>query len=129
MIPYPKKEQTKKPRGRVDWSGFADPKWGKVKLTGSAYTKLKKSVAERDGHRCKVCGETRPWLLNLGHVITKRSKVRKDTPQNTVLECNKCNVDEEDGLLKVDWILKDGAPRPNRIWRRNNPQHEWKRIK
>lgn len=126
MRPYPKTEQTHRKRPPVDWSGFSCPKGGKVELKGAAYTRLKARVHKRDGYRCVVC--FRADSLTLGHAITKRSKCRKDTEENTVCECVFCNDAQETGLLKVEYELKGRRPVVVQRWRRTNPEHSWKRV-
>ena len=70
-----------------------------VKLKGSAYTKLKHSVFDRDGWMCVDCGS--PFNLTLSHKIHKGMGGHKgpgDTMENTCCRCMECHMKEECGM-------------------------------
>jgi len=54
-------------------------------------------IYKRDGHKCQYCGATR--RLTIDHVIP-RSKGGKDTWQNLVVACSKCNTLKGDKFLE-----------------------------
>ena len=71
-----------------------------VKLKGSAYTKLKIAVFDRDGWCCVEpdCGS--PFNLTLSHIIHAGmggGKGPGDTMENTCCRCTPCHQKEEHG--------------------------------
>lgn len=69
-------------------------------LTKKEWRALHKTVAERDGKRCRNCGVERG--LDLHHVIF-RSLGGKDVAENLVLLCARCHQDVHGHLLKLRW--------------------------
>jgi len=67
---------------------YVNDRLHKVNLT-------RENVFRRDGYRCLYCGEDRKKLLTVDHVIPK-SKGGKDSWNNLVTACKKCNNEKSD---------------------------------
>lgn len=91
-VPKPKRRVRENGRP-VDYSWAAYPKRGEIRLKGQAYQKLCRTILDRDGG-CVVCKTTEN--LTPAHRI-RRSKLRLDTPENTLVLCVTCHYqyDEE----------------------------------
>ena len=76
----------------------------------------RENIFIRDGYECVYCGESDRRLLTLDHV-DPRSKNGKDTWENLVTACKRCNC-EKDNLTIVEYInFKNGLinkPNPKR---------------
>ena len=117
MKPYPKSQQTRKSRKKVDWSGFASPKMSVV-LNENDYRKLKSKIVEIVGQQCEVttCLETALELLHLHH-RKSRGACRLDTFENCYLICFRCHRLIEEKHLKPDWEIID--ERRHRLWEKH----------
>ncbi len=74
------------------------------------YTKVpltRKNIYKRDSYTCVYCGDGDKGTLTLDHVIP-RAKGGKDTWDNLVTSCSKCNSEKADLDIK-EW----GRPHPN----------------
>jgi hypothetical protein len=75
----------------------------RLDVTGSAWSKLRKEVFERDGHRCTYCGETPP-RLHCDHIIPV-IRGGLSTIDNLTTACADCNLSKSDSILE-DWLQK-----------------------
>lgn len=73
---------------------YVNQPFHKVKLS-------RENIFKRDRHTCVYCGETDRKLLTLDHVYPQ-SKGGKNTWENLVTACKKCNG-EKDNLLLKEW--------------------------
>jgi 5-methylcytosine-specific restriction endonuclease McrA len=64
------------------------PKPVRVRLTQDEYAELRRQVLDRDGWKCRVCGNRKE--LTVDH-IKKRSQGGGDTLQNLWVLCNFCH--------------------------------------
>ena len=72
------------------------PKHKQVRLKGKALADLMKSVYERDGHCCVVCGR---WVEDghKAHHEPAKSKGGQDVIEHLVLLCDKCHYTRHHG--------------------------------
>jgi len=78
------------------------PKQKRIKLTGKAYTELRKALHKRARGHCESCCKYAPLLdedgqfdvFRCGHVSHIKSKGAggDDSPENCLWECFYCNV-------------------------------------
>ena len=84
----------------------AYPKHKAVILKGKAYTDFKRDIWEnRAKKRCEVCGRCIPLTIDgvfnvfacahLAHI--KRRRVGGDVPENVLIKCYKCHINDEHG--------------------------------
>jgi len=74
----------------------------------------RKNVIKRDGHKCMYCGRT-DGAMTVDHIIPKRLG-GKDTWENLVCACMKCNNRKGDNLIdKVNMRLLKKPSKPNHI--------------
>lgn len=59
-----------------------------IRLKGKAMGELRARVFERDGNRCRICGNT--YWLELAHIIA-RGRGGEDSEQNTRVLCARCH--------------------------------------
>jgi len=76
------------------------PKKKRIKLTGTAYTQLRKALHDRANGHCETCGKYIPLMIDgqfdiftCGHVSHIRSKFLggNDSMDNCLYECFSCN--------------------------------------
>ncbi len=73
-----------------------------IKFLNFTQAKLsRENIFLRDGYECVYCGESNRKLLTLDHVHP-RSKGGKDSWENLVTACKKCN-NEKDNLTIMEW--------------------------
>lgn len=73
----------------------------------------RKSIMKRDGHKCQYCGSTED--LTIDHIIPK-SRGGKDTWDNLVTACNRCNNVKGNRIPKeANMKLLREPYRPNHI--------------
>ena len=75
---------------------------GIIKRPSSRYNRIK--VFERDNYTCQYCGKTVKdnVILHVDH-IEPLKKGGKDTMDNYVTACSKCNLSKNDKLLERTW--------------------------
>lgn len=75
-------------------------------------SRLRFSILERDGYRCRYCGRSAPQVvLHVDH-IHPRSKGGTDAEENLVTACEGCNLGKADRLLgKAPTQMRAGTPR------------------
>lgn len=86
------------------------PKKGEVRLDSAAYWKLKMSVHEADGWKCRVCLKITGLTL---HHLTKRSELRLDVSENLISVCVPCHNRIESGQIEI--VMIDPAFRAIRV--------------
>jgi len=84
----------------TNWSGFAFPKQGEVRLEGEEYEEFKQQIFERDNWTCRNLNCRSRRNLTVHHLI-KRSKLRLDIPSNAVTVCAFCHDLIEAGKLNI----------------------------
>ena len=65
-------------------------------------------IYKRDGNKCQYCGSTKE--LSIDHVYPK-SKGGRDTWENLVTACTKCNIKKGDKLLEECGMVLVRKPR------------------
>jgi len=60
----------------------------RLMLDAKPYDTLRKSVLERDGWRCQVCGSMKNLQV---HHIQHRSQLGDDAMENLIALCSKCH--------------------------------------
>ena len=91
----------------------------------------RKNIFKRDNHLCQYCGkQVKP--LTIDHIIPKK-RGGKDTWENLVAACSKCNTRKGDHSLKdIDMILIKKPRKPSKIFHLqshvNKKQDTWKQY-
>ena len=91
----------------------------------------RRNLLKRDDHKCQYCGKPKK-PLTIDHVIP-RNRGGKDTWENLVAACTKCNTKKGDFLLKnIDMKLLKKPRKPSKIFHLqsyvNKKQDNWKRY-
>ena len=74
----------------------------------------RKNILRRDGHRCQYCGTTSP-PITIDHIVPK-SLGGKDTWENLVAACIRCNNTKSDRTLeKAGMFLRSKPRRPSHV--------------
>ena len=77
------------------------PKPHREKLEGEDYEEFKHSIFERDGWKCRCCGERRNLTP---HHLKKRSQLGGDTPGNVLTLCVICHEAVEKHEIEIEMI-------------------------
>lgn len=85
----------------IDWTGFACPKKGEVRLEGKEYEELRNQIFERDNWTCRNPNCRSHKNLTVHHKV-KRSKLRLDVPENLITLCVECHDLVEAGKLVIE---------------------------
>ena len=91
----------------------------------------RKNIFKRDNYLCQYCGKNiKP--LTLDHVVPKK-KGGRDTWENLVAACGKCNARKGDFSLKdIDMMLIKKPRKPSKIFHLqsyvNKKQDKWKQY-
>lgn len=98
-----------------------------IKLEYSKVPLTRTNIYKRDGHECVYCRDGNRKILTLDHVIP-RAKGGKDTWENLVTACSKCNGEKSD-LTIEEWGREHPNPRrPHYLMLMKNLDHipsEW----
>tara|TARA_Y100001960_G_scaffold284002_1_gene319488 strand:+ start:221 stop:754 length:534 start_codon:yes stop_codon:yes gene_type:complete len=100
-----------------------------VKIPYKDLSLTKKNIFKRDFNKCQYCGECES-KMTIDHV-TPRIKGGKDTWDNLVTACSRCNTKKGGRLLKnINMKLIKKPKKPSRIFHLqsyvNNLQSNWK---
>ena len=108
-----------------------------VKLNFYVHIKYKdiiltrKNLLKRDDNRCQYCNKNK-YPLTIDHVVPK-DRGGKDTWENLVAACRKCNTKKGNSLLKnIDMQLLKKPRKPSKIFHLqsyvNKNQDNWKQY-
>ena len=91
----------------------------------------RRNLLKRDGFRCQYCSKQGP-PLTLDHILPK-NKGGKDTWENLVVACARCNTRKGDSLLKhMDMKLLKKPRKPSKLFQLqtyvNKHQDNWKQY-
>ena len=100
-----------------------------VKIPHKDLSLTKRNIFKRDLNRCQYCGDCKN-KMTIDHVIP-RIRAGKDTWDNLVTACSRCNTKKGDHLLKnINMKLIKKPRKPSRIFHLqshvNNLQSNWK---
>ena len=91
----------------------------------------RRNILKRDNYRCQYCAK-QATPLTLDHIVPK-NKGGKDSWENLVAACSKCNTRKGDTLLKhMDMKLLKKPKKPSKLFQLqtyvNKKQDNWKQY-
>ena len=91
----------------------------------------RRNILKRDDHRCQYCAK-QATPLTIDHIVPK-NKGGKDSWENLVAACSKCNTRKGDTLLKhMDMKLLKKPRKPSKLFQLqtyvNKKQDNWKQY-
>jgi len=97
--PEEKKDKRKKLKEReVEYEKRADEKY----LQMVYYSKVRKTILERDNYTCQLCNKKGDSKLHVHHIL-KRTENGKDYFDNLLTVCPKCHAAADRNLYNPDW--------------------------